>query len=271
MKSKPFVFLLLGMIFLMGINFTSAAAVQVNMNSQEGLQVFYPDFDSVKQDQGFELHIHVSNLSNGYPLTNDVVDCYLHLYNSSGDHTYENGVMDKDPDLIDHELFLGGGNFSDLGWHSYYIWCNSTTLGGSAKGTFQVTPTGEIGTTSKAVFYVGILFLLAILLLISIYGFVEAEQLWAKVGLVGIAYLFLIAISFISWNMTSNFMTSSPFIIDFLRIIFLVLTIAFFPLMIILFVYGVWMMLQIEEIKKLQEQGFTPEEASEKVKKRRKF
>lgn len=271
MKSKSFLFLLLGMICLMGINFVDAAAVQVNVNSQTGLQIFYPNFESVKQNTGFEFHIHVSNLSNGYPLTNDLVDCYLCLFNSSGSHIIEGGILEKDSDGWDHKINIASGNFSDLGWHSFYIWCNMTNLGGEAKTTFQVTPTGEINTTSKAVFYIGILFLLAILLLISIYGFVEAEQVWAKAGSIGISYLFLIAISFISWNMAANFMTSSPFIIDFLKIIFLILTIAFFPLIIILFVYGVWMMLQIEEIKKLQEQGYTPEEASEKVKKRRKF
>lgn len=268
MKSKIFIFLIFS-LFL--ISFASAIPpVQTNTNSENGLQVFYPAIEFVPINAAFSLHIHVSNLSNGFPLQNTDIDCHLHLYNSSGSHTYTNG-MEKDGNGWDHEVSLSSGNFSDLGQHAFYIWCNNSYLGGEAKGTFIVTPTGEEGTTSKAIFYIGILFLLLILFIASIYGASASEQLWTKTGLGGVAYLLMVAITFIAWMMSANFMTTAPFMIEFLRIAFIVLTVAIFPVLIGLFCYGFWMMMRIDEIKKLQEQGYSDTEAAEKVKNRRKF
>ena len=79
----------------------------------------------------------------------------------------------------------------------------------------------------------------------------------------------MVAISFISWNMSANFMTTAPFMIEFLRIVFIVLTVAIFPVLIGLFVYGIWMMMRIDEMKKLQEQGYSDTEAAEKVSRRK--
>lgn len=132
-------------------SFTSAADTIIN-NGPEGLQIFYPDFSFVKQNAEFGLHIHVSNISNGVQLPNADVDCYLHLYNSSGSHTFESGVLGKDVNGVDHEIYLynNGGNFSDLGPHAFYIWCYyaDADLGGEARGTFEVIPS-EFNITTQ--------------------------------------------------------------------------------------------------------------------------
>ncbi|MEX1382637.1 hypothetical protein, partial [Lutibacter sp.] len=109
---------------------------------EQGLQLFYPQFETVPQNMNFNLHIHVSNISNGFPLYNTDYECNIHLYNSTGDHTFE-GTLENNGNEWDKEVYLTSGNFSDLGTHAFYIWCNNTYLGGEVRGTFEVSPTGE--------------------------------------------------------------------------------------------------------------------------------
>jgi uncharacterized BrkB/YihY/UPF0761 family membrane protein len=81
---------------------------------------------------------------------------------------------------------------------------------------------------------------------------------------IGFGYLFLIALFFVAWQVALNFIYSSPFLIDFFRISFFVLMIGFFPLLIILFAYGSYMMLQLKEIKDMQERGISIDEINER-------
>jgi hypothetical protein len=183
---------------------SSAQITQVNVGDN-GLQVYYPEFDFVKQNAEFSLHIHISNKSNGFPLTNDLVDCRIHLYNSSGDHTFQSGVLTKDVNNYDHEIFLnsGGGNFSDLGIHSFYIWCNdsSANLGGEAKGAFSVTLSGlePVSGITQAMFL--LLFLVIVggmlgLLLYTIFKMIE----WnfdAKDLIISVSVYFVVFVTYI--------------------------------------------------------------------------
>jgi len=159
--STKFIFLafLLTFLFLFNLTLISADKPVTQVNTgPTGLQVFYPEFESVKQSSSFNLHLHVSNISTGLQIPNTQVSCNLHLYNSTGSHTFESGVLAKDSNGWDHEIYLNGnpGNFSDLGTHGFYIWCNTTTQGGEAKGVFEVTPTGVLSSIG---FYIILLLL----------------------------------------------------------------------------------------------------------------
>lgn len=167
--NKLFLFLIVSLFLVSFV--VAAPAVKSVQTNNAGYQIFYPQFESVKQNTGFTLHLHVSNISNGYPLTNNLVSCYLHLYNSSGKHTFESRILGKDSGGWDHEIYIAPGNFSDLYSHSFYIWCNGSAFGGEAKGTFEVTPTGFIGTLG---FY---LLLLIISLMLIIIGY-SVEDEW---------------------------------------------------------------------------------------------
>ena len=130
--------------FLVILPLISSAPPITNVNTEQGLEIFYPQFEAVKQDVGFNLNIQVSNITNGFPLLNTGVSCKLHLYDLAGNHTFESGILDKDGNGYDHSVFINGGNFSDEGQHAFYIWCNTTNFGGEVKGTFQVNKTGVI-------------------------------------------------------------------------------------------------------------------------------
>ena len=265
MRSKLFLSFLFGMIFLMAL-ISAAQVTQVNLG-EEGYDIAYPQYEFVEQDVGFRIHIQLSNKSDGMNIAN--ASCYLELYNRTGQEQCHSNMTYLTNDL-EYELEIADGNFSDLGSHAFFIRCTKE-LSGWASGTFKVTPNGEEPTEAKAIFYIGLLFILVVFLLIGIYGFVVAEEIWTKTAALGINYLLLMAISFIAWNMSNDFLTSSPFLIAFLRIIFWFFILAFFPFLILLFVYGFWMGIQIDEIKKLQDQGFDPEEAADIVKKRKRW
>lgn len=134
--------ILLFFLFLTSI----ASSDKITNVGDNGLQIFAPHYETIKQNYVFELNFHVSNISNGVQFLNTEVDCYLHLYNTTGHHTFESRVLDKDSNGYDHKIYInnGGTNFSDLGEHSYYIWCNRTVsnLGGESAGTFEVIPSG---------------------------------------------------------------------------------------------------------------------------------
>jgi len=144
---KKFNIALVFLLLIFNFSFTSALfeyTTQTNANTLKGLQVYYPELTVVKQNTTFNLYVHVSNLSNGYPMSNSGIDCKIHLYDDIGNHTLESGIMTKDTNGYDHTIYLSEGNFTKLGEHAFYIWCNNSDLGGEAKGSFEVTPSGEI-------------------------------------------------------------------------------------------------------------------------------
>jgi len=175
MEKKSYFFVLV-FLCLISITFVSSAQTTItNVNTAEGLQIFYPQLEVVKQNEDFNLHVHVSNISNGFPLTNIEVDCRLHLYDNTGNHTLESGILTKDSNGYDHEIYISPDNFSKLGQHAFYIWCNNTLLGGEAKGSFQVTKTGIILDSSESLLYFILAFGVIILFALSFYFMIATE------------------------------------------------------------------------------------------------
>jgi hypothetical protein len=135
---------------------------------------------------------------------------------------------------------------------------------------FPVTPNREIATSGSALFYIGIMAILMIFLITSTYIFIKSDGLLTKVGMSGLGYLLLIAITFVGWNMAQDFITSSPFIISMLRILFIVLIVGAFPFVIAGFVYYLFMVFKVKEIERLMTKGFSMEEAQKRTSRRRK-
>ena len=113
---------------------------QTNTNLDVGIDIAYPQFEYVKKDTGFLLHVQAYNRSDGLLLYNTSTDCLLHLYNSSGHHVTETLL---EFDGHDFNLSIDKGNFSDLGLHGFTIYCNTTEHGGFANGVFEVTDDGR--------------------------------------------------------------------------------------------------------------------------------
>lgn len=169
--------------------------------------------------------------------------------------------------------------------YSYnYTFCDTNTLGNymlitnydddgvylsSETNFLQVTPNGESATEGKAVFYIGLLLVLVIFLVGAVVIFMESENLLARVGMIGLGYLLLITITFLAWNMSADFLTSSPFMIAMFRILFFLLIIGAFPLVIGGFVWYFIMLFKVKEIEKLMTKGFSLGEAERRIKGRK--
>lgn len=238
-----------------------SSATQVNINSAEGFQIDYLKFESVEKGQDFDLVVRVINVTNGLGISD--ASCNTLIQNKTG-----NSIISLDHSYAGSGYYNLTLNFTttNQGEYAYHISCNNTALGGFASGIFFITESGELPTTATSILYFGLLLLLVFGLIFITYFGIISEKIFVKTFSWGFGYLFLVAISFVSWTMASDFLTFSPFLIEFLRWIFLVLMILFLPFMIILFAYGVYTMLTIKEIKDMMERGISIEEATERSK-----
>lgn len=164
------------LLTLVSVNVIAQPVTQVNVNANVGLQIFYPEFETVPQNATFNLHVHVSNKSDGLPLANTAASCFLHLYDNTGNHTFESVAMGKDSNGWDHEVEISEGNFTKLGSHAFTIWCNTTDFGGEVKGTFEVTPSGKANATGITQIVFFLLFL--VLIFSMIFSFLRVLGFW---------------------------------------------------------------------------------------------
>lgn len=146
MKRNIIVF---GFVFLLLLA-TGVFAVSPHIQTSDsttGLVVEVPQFTFLQQNVTFALHTHVFNATNGLFVTNLTTSCYAHFYNNSGSHIVEE-KMSFDSNLLEFELLIGGGNFTNQGEYGYIIFCNTSTSGGFVGGNFWVTKTGEMADES---------------------------------------------------------------------------------------------------------------------------
>lgn len=130
---------------------------------------------------------------------------------------------------------------------------------GSYKGfstfNFLITPTGELMDTSDSIIYVGVIVLLLIFFGLCIFAFIISDNPTPKYASAGMAYLLLVAISYISYVTSKNILSTTVFISRFFYWVFLILMIGFFPLGIFSFVYYVWLLINIKEIQDMIKHG----------------
>jgi hypothetical protein len=256
MSNKKFnLFICLIFLFAILPLISSIPPVQTTI-TDNGLQIAYPQYQYVPINANFTLLIHVYNTSQYF--TGSQATCYLDLYSSNGSELM-NGLMNAVGS--DYSIPITSANFSTVGYRSFVIQCNSTTQVGFANGIFMVTPSGVEATTGRAFFDIGLLFILVLFLAGSILLFIEFENLLARVGMIGISYLLLVAISFISWQMANDFLLSAPFLIEMFRIIFFVLIIMALPLLIGAFIWYFLMLWKVKEIERLMSKGMSYDEA----------
>jgi len=176
--NKKFLFVILLTALLLFVPLVSSVKPVTNVQTNNaGYQIFYPDFKIIPQEASFFLSLHVSNFSNGFPIQNSDVDCFLHLVNTSGYHTAEDILLEKEGTL-EHIIFITGGNFSDIGTHAFFINCNDTNFGGQAKGTFDVTANGEYLTEGTSTIYLIVTFFafLIFALLLGLFIYIDGNN-----------------------------------------------------------------------------------------------
>lgn len=191
------------------------AQTQTTVNTANGLQIFYPEFDYIPKDQSFNLHIHINNITTGKEVLNTFVNCSIHIYNGTGNHILESNLS-KDSNLIDHEIYILGSNFSSYGKYSFKISCMANSIGGSISNTFVVNNKGVEPTIAQAGFYFIVILMVVIFLFISLYAGLNIPysnktnmngdtiqinwKKYLKIFSLGMAYVFSVALTFITWS-----------------------------------------------------------------------
>jgi len=192
--------------------------------------------------------------------------CRTTIINPEGNTVVNNQIMFKNNAVF--EVNVTAQQHSLNGEYQFNVVCSDAGTSVSRFLKYHVTPNGERATTSKGIMYISILAILVIFLVGLIIIAFRFEHIALKSGSLLSAYLMLIAISFISWNLALDYLTSSPFMISFFRIIFLFLLYAFFPIILISTFYTMWMMLKIKEIQRMLDDGMPYDEAYERTVKR---
>jgi hypothetical protein len=129
----------------------------------------------------------------------------------------------------------------------------------------EATNSTYVAGTGEAIVYFGLNGVLLLFLAGCFLVFLNYENLLSRVFSFGVGYLLVIAISFVSWQMASDFVTSA-FLIEMFRIIFLVLMIGAFPLLIGAFAWYLIMLFKIKEIENLMKHGMSEDDAHRRVK-----
>lgn len=213
-----------------------------------------------RKETDTDMKISCFDINNS--LCNNVTDCYLTINMPSGANLIRNETMTYNYDYFNYTL--NTTQTVTLGEYTTIVRCQGTENAFSTF-TYLITPSGESTTEGKAIFSIGLMAVLVFFLTMSLYMFVKFDNLLVRVGMIGLSYLFLIAITFIGWNMASNFLSFAPFLADMLRILFFVLIIGALPLLVGAFIWYVIMLFKIKEIERLMERGLDYNEAERRT------
>lgn len=206
-----------------------------------------------------------SNISLIQTCTNETTFCDECNFTSlvfDGETLIANVEMTKSLSLFNYTL--DGSLTNNVGKYTVTGFCIGGNIYSPFAYNFEVNRTGQPISPEMVYIYIALLFLLITFLTLSILGFANFDNLLARVGLFGFAYLLLIAITFIGWNMANDFIITNSFIIDFMRILFFVLVIGAFPLLIGAFAYYIIMLFKIKEIERLMTKGISRDEAEKR-------
>lgn len=185
--------------------------------------------------------------------------CKTTIINPDGDVLVNNYAMVQNNAVF--EVNLSSSQTNVLGEYEFNVVCSDNGDSVSRFLRFHITPNGELPTTASGILYIGLFLLLLIFLGFLVYGFIVSDKLLFKFLLFHFGYIVFISILFIAWNMSANYFMSISFITAFFRIAWFVFFIAYFPLILVSFVWIGYMMLNIKEIEQMMERGVPEDEA----------
>jgi hypothetical protein len=155
------------------------------------------------------------------------------------------------------------------GSYYYSVFGDKDGLMASENFCFEVTPTGNSFDVSIAILGIFILTLLIGLLVFSTKGVFRASEGGWQIFYICLSYLLLFSVFFLLWLFSKNYMFDIPILESIFWIIWLILSIIFFPFIIIVAAYI--LKKQAEGIleEDYAKQGYTREEAREMSKKQK--
>lgn len=262
MKNKILIILCM-MLFL---NFISAVPPVTTVSQfSEGFVVEYPAMEYLKQGTDFDFHFHVFNISNGVNL-NSGITCFMHIYNSSGNHIYE-GFDNVTSHTFDYS-FKPNGLFNEPGLFYYIVQCNNSALGGYTEHAFEVIPTGNSFDISNAVLYGFILALIGMFLFFSINGIKKSTNGSWLIAYICLTYILLYLLVGFLYLMSKYYLFTTPIFESIFYISWFVMGIGFLPFVIVLTLYILGQEAKAVLKKDYMSQGYNEDEARELSKKK---
>lgn len=237
----------------------------LNIVSAEYLDGIQP---KIRLKQSTEQNITISCEDVNGTLCEDTTTCAITMNTINGINIFKNQSM-----TYSDEYFYYQATEEQTATNGDYLViavCN----GNNEKVTrfyLRITPNGEEPNVTKGFLQLGALFVLVIFFLIALKGVFSVEHYVGRFAIFWVAYLLLISISFIAWNMSLNILTESTFVIGMFKIIFYVISIAMFPLVLLSMAWIFYIHTMNDEIKRLMERGFDSDEAYARARGKKKW
>ena len=135
----------------------------------------------------------------------------------------------------------------------------------SGSADFEITPNGETLNLSKTIIYLGLIFILIIILTILLYSMIAVDNFGWRIGLIGLSYV-VSNIFFLScWKTSEAFLTAVPFLGTLFHVLFITSTAGYFPFFLGLIIYFLLDMFNEKSINTLIGRGYSEEEARTRV------
>lgn len=276
MKKRKFLFFIFALLL---ISFVQAQPpFEQETRFTEGYEIRFPSIGVLEQNEDFNFHFHIYNLSNGVPIDNSSTNCDFHLYDNKGDHIIsEPNITYVTDEFVINEwgILVTGGNFTKLGSYSYIISCNSDNLGGFASIHLDVTYLGDelsiydsLARISLLIFFIGLLFLIYkmvskidfekwnnkimekyknknfVKMVLSSMAYNSTKHIFMIYYLIGLIIIMIVADIILTYNITS--------LIDLISAILLIYTIGILIVGIVFLSYvQEWVMDIVEQIRNL--------------------
>lgn len=135
--------------------------------------------------------------------------------------------------------------------------------------TFEVTPSGWISSTGQSMILVFIVLMIFVLLYFSVNGIVNAVNGGWQITYICITYILFFSLFFVCWLLSKNYLYSIPILESIFWIIWLTLSILFWPFIIIVSAYILKKEGEALMTDKYVSQGYSKEDALEMSKKHR--
>lgn len=265
MHKIPIVFF----FFFLFLSLVSAVApiTEISINLNDGLNIDFPKFATVQQNQDFLFHFHTFNISDGIRMDNTTTNCSFELYNFGGEEQFTiDNVEYEDGDWI---VNISSGNFTRTGDYAYLVECHTNSLGGFISFPFRVTPNGEELTQSKNNLFMGGLFLLIIFFIGSLICIYKFDHYIAKFVFYWVSHLLIILIFFSAWQFTNSYAVGYVGLAGIFRVFFYFFIIAVLPMLLVSIAWIVYIHTFNDHFQKLVDKGEKPETAFEMAKKKR--
>jgi hypothetical protein len=148
------------------------------------------------------------------------------------------------------------------GSYDYNLFCSTTN---SYSDNFEVTPNGELPTTAKAFFYIGLLAVLVFFVILIFWAHMQDQSYLSRFWWFAFMWIPFWAILFIGWSMARDFLTSQGAIEGVLWYSWLIIGVCYPFFLLGLVLYTFYYIYKQKEVQRLINRGFSLEEAQGRV------